>query len=47
MPYAMRVYSSSQLVIYRLDPTEYDLAKEPDQSSSVPGELTPDDGTAR
>jgi hypothetical protein len=41
MPYAMRIYSSSQLVIYRLDPSAYDLASEPDLSSSIPGELDP------
>jgi hypothetical protein len=36
MPYAMRVYSSDWIAIYRLDPTAFDLARTPQDTTSVP-----------
>lgn len=39
MPYALRIYSSSTIDIYRLDPKAFDLAKKPAQTTTVPGEL--------
>jgi hypothetical protein len=38
MPYAMRVYASDTLDIYRLDQSAYDLAKAPRNTSTIPGE---------
>jgi hypothetical protein len=41
MPYAMRVYASDTLDIYRLDATAFDLARPPESTTRVPGELEP------
>ena len=41
MPYAMRVYASTTLNIYRLDPAAYDLARKPALTTTMPGDLNP------